>query len=287
MIATSSPTCTMKWFNQAVKPHFSWPDCTVEIPFEGHNVILQPLTDKHSATVSLFDPKGTTFDKGGTLVSRFLSRLAWSMGGGVVELFETGSNNPEQPGQLGRGTYGISGCSQVSPWDYLYLPSATKPHADLALALFREAMSVNSVPFSFLSYFKVLNIAFDKGAKQKSWINQNIEAICYQPAATRLQDLRKSTDDIGKYLYGQGRCAIAHAYSPDQLVNPDKYGDKRRLELDLPLMKELSALFIEREFGVLSIDSFWMRLKQEDQISVELLKKVCSESKVIRYVPNI
>lgn len=208
----------------------------MEVLFEGRRVVLQPLTDELSCTVSVFGDGGITFEDGGTILSRFLSRLAWSINGGVVELFICGSNNPGHPGRLGRGTYERSGWALVEPWDYLYLPSANSPGADLALALFREGLSINSVPFAFLSYFKVLNISFSKGSAQKGWINANLSRVLYPPALDRLRELAKSKPDVGAYLYEQGRCAVAHA-NGTPLVNPDNYGDKRRLELDLPLMK--------------------------------------------------
>jgi hypothetical protein len=169
----------MKWADLAVKPNFSWPNEQVELTFEGRRVVLQPITNELSCTVSVFDNDDITFKDGGTVLSRFLSRLAWSMNAGVVELFICGSNNPVRPGRLGRGTYEQSGWSLVDPWNYLYLPITNSPDADLALALFREGLSINSVPFSFLSYFKVLNISFSKGPAQKDWINANLDRVIY------------------------------------------------------------------------------------------------------------
>ncbi|MFZ2655455.1 MAG: methylamine utilization protein MauJ [Victivallales bacterium] len=274
----------MKWVDLAVKPNFSWPKVQVDIPFEGRRVALQPLTDKLSCTVSVFDDAGLTLDEGGTVLSRFLSRLAWSMNGGVVELFFCGSNNPARPGLLGRGNYETSCWAAVEPHDYLFLPSASNVNADLALGLFREGLSVNSVPFAFLSYFKVLNIAFPAGQPQKDWINANLAKIWYQPAVDRIHELNKSESDLGAYLYHQGRCAVAHA-NGTPLVNPDRYGDKRRLELDLPLMKEIAALFIEQEFHVLSKDAFWKYLRDTNVKSPDLLKKTVTADGKIVYAP--
>ena len=150
----------MKWLNLAVKPHFSWPNVQVEFLFEDYRVVLQPWRKDVennvtlACTVSIYDPNGITFEKGGTIARRFLSRLAWSENGGAVELFEGGSNKRKYPGRLGQGTYGKSGYSQVEPRNFIYLPKAKSLEADLALGLFREGMSVNSAPFSFLSYFK-------------------------------------------------------------------------------------------------------------------------------------
>jgi len=282
-LASHRKDTALKWADLAVKPNFSWPNVQVELSFEGRKIVLQPITDELSCTVSVFDDHEITFEEGGTILSRFLSRLAWSMGSGIVELFICGSNNPARPGRLGRGTYEKSGWALVDPWDYLYLPSANNPNADLALALFREGLSINSVPFSFLSYFKVLNILFSGGYAQESWINANLNRVSYPPAHERLLELAKSECDIGAYLFRQGRCAVAHA-NGTPLVNPDSYGDKRRLELDLPLIKELSTLCIEQEMGVLSESSFWKYLRENNTETPELLKKIVSIDGRITYV---
>lgn len=278
--------------NIAVTPGFSWPSKQIEIQFEGYIFVLQPCRkvpetlNVLSCTVSVFDETGISFEVGGTVASRFMSRLAWSRNGGIVELFSAGSNNPMKPGRLGVGTYGISGYAQVEPWDYLYFPLTETREADLALGLFREGMSVNSVPFSFLSYFKVLNIKYGSGASQKNWINSHIEYICAPQALDRLTDLKEEKLDIGKYLYEEGRCAVAHAHG-QPLVNPDNYIDKSRMHKDLPLMKELATLFIEKELGILSNSSFWEGMDESSQeFSKHLLKKVIDEDGRILYRYN-
>nr|WP_200177376.1 methylamine utilization protein MauJ [Ectothiorhodospira shaposhnikovii] len=133
-------------------------------------------------------------------------------------------------------------------------------------------MSINSIPFAFLSYFKILNVLSGSGSAQKNWINNNLSLLWYQPAVDRLNEVRASNRDVGAYLYHQGRCAVAHAFDRD-VVNPDKYEDKKRLELDLPLMKEVAALCIEQGFGVLSDCSFWGHLKKTQVCPPELLQK--------------
>lgn len=281
----------MKWLNLAVIPHFSWPNVQVEFLFEGYRVVLQPWRRDIenniilACTVSVFDPNGFTFEKGGTIARRFLSRLAWSKNGGAVELFEGGTNNLKKPGRLGQGTYGKSGCSQVDPSDFIYLPKASSFEADLALGLFREGMSVNSVPFAFLSYFKILNIVHSDGKSQKKWINDNIDQLWYSPAVKRLEKLKNSESDIGAYLYHQGRCAIAHA-SGNPLVNPDSYEDKRRIEDDLILIKEISELYVEQKFGVLTDSSFWKMLRETNSSSSELLQKTINGEGDIIYVSD-
>lgn len=244
----------MLWYTVAVAPHFSWPCCRVDITFEGLKYTLMPRHEysdgprahELAATISVFDPKGVTFERGGTLVSRFLSRLAWIEQRGVTELFCGGSNNPAEPGRLGQGVFQRSGYAQTEPLDFLEIPINISPKAELGLGLFREGMSVNSTPFAFLSFFKVLNIPFKSGVEQRNWINQNIENIRYGQAKERLLELQKNTKDIGKYLYQEGRCAVAHAYGTP-LVNPDNYADKKRMEKDIHLLKEFAALFIRNQ----------------------------------------
>ena len=185
-----------------------------------------------------------------------------------------------------RGSREVSSCQATDPWDYLYLPSAKSRNADLALALFREGMNVNSRPFAFLSYFKVLNIAFHDGKRQIDWVNANAVKIDYPPARKRLGVLSAATTDIGQYLYAQGRCAVAHAYSTP-LVDPDNYGDKSRIEDDLPLMKEIAALFIEQEFGVMSDSTYWQHLRTAGAKSPDLLKKSVLTGGRVVYMPTV
>jgi hypothetical protein len=262
----------MRWVDLAVKPYFSWPNTQVEFQHEGKRLVLQPKTEELACTASIYSDAGLTFDEGGSAICRFLSCLSWSKGSGVSELFIAGSNNPARPGRLGQGTYGVSPCAPVDPCELLYLPQPRTEKAKLVLGLFREGMSVNSIPFAFLSYFKILNVLSASGNDQKAWINSNLQHLWYQPAIDRLNQVRASTNDVGAYLYHQGRCAVAHAFDSD-VVNPDRYDDKKRLELDLPLMKDVAALCVEREFGVLSDSSFWEYLRANRVDPPELLQK--------------
>ncbi len=274
----------MRWVDLAVIPHFSWPNKQVEIEFEGKKIVLQPGSKDLSCTVSVFDNDGLSFDEGGKIIYRFLSRLAWSHNAGIEELFIAGSNMPKRPGLLGRGSYGHSGYAQVEPWDYIYLPIPNDEEAERALAVYREAMSVNSFPYAFLGYYKVLNIRLQSPRDQKKWINSNLTEIQFDQEKKRLLELKKTESDIGAYLYDKGRCAVAHAFSKN-IVNPDNYLDKKRLELDLPLMKKIAAVYIEKEFKVMSESSFWKKARNHYEGLPELLKRHQTDDDSIIYKP--
>lgn len=246
----------MRWLNVAVTPHFSWPKVPIALSFEGQAIVLSPETEHLACRASLEAPEGTTFETGGTTLSRFFSRLAWSHNAGLVEHFHGGSNHPTEPGRLSLGKGRRSGWAPVEPPQYIYLPRAEHPDADLALALYREGLSVNSTPFQFLSLYKVLNVRMATGQQQEHWINAHLDAIWYQPAVDRLKVLREQHKDVGHYLYVQGRCAVAHAHG-SPLVNPDHYAERKRLEDDLRLMRELAALYIEQELGILTASRFF------------------------------
>lgn len=124
----------------------------------------------------------------------------------------------------------------------------------LALALYREALTVNSVPFSFLSYFKVLNIFWKDRRKKGS--NELIEGIRMMlpklndnQAIERIKQLAVSQSDIPEYLYQAGRCAIAHAYAVP-LIDPDDVADLRRLSQDIWVIKSIAENLIESNLNV-------------------------------------
>jgi hypothetical protein len=62
--------------------------------------------------------------------------------------------------------------------------------------------------------------------------------------------------NIGEYLYGSGRCAVAHA-GADPTVDPESPEDIERLMKDLPLIRAMAELVIEMELGVKSSNTIW------------------------------
>lgn len=277
----------MLWANMAVRPSFSWPNVHVEIPFEGKTMVLQPGSDKLSRAVSVYDEQGTNFEEGGSRVSRFLSHLAWSHDAALVDLFIIGSNNPAQPGLCGVSQQSVMAWAAVDPWLSLYLPISPDSRGHLALALFREGMglAIDSSPFALLSFAKVLNIVHASGIAQIAWINANVDAVPHwSRGKRRLDELHADgVHDVGKYLYGQGRCAVAHANSTT--VDPDDYADKRRLTADLPLMKEVAALFIERELGIEREHAFSKRIRDLRTLPLNLLVPRPQPQGRVRYFP--
>jgi len=226
-----------------------WPTKESRVSFRGHDIVLCPETDQLAPTVLLaFDDSKTSSDQALELVRRFLSSLSWAEGSPIrdMESLEGG-----QPIWIGKG-----GARLINPnfrADYLPDPQDTK--AALALALYREASTANTVPYKFLGFAKIVNIRY-RDRDQIPWINATIGKLRDPGAQARIAELKAAGEDVGTYLYVSGRCAVAHAYT-SPVVDPDIPGDLRRLVSDLPVIQRLAEHLIEDELGVKSHGTIW------------------------------
>jgi hypothetical protein len=219
-----------------------WPSKEVVAEFRGRMFHLIPETANLSRMVRVETSKGFTCDDAMKLTLEFLSSLAWAEQRGVLPTFGNWCTAPlavgKRPGGwLFNGTFD-------------YLPDPPDPKAKLALALYREGLSVNLIPYKVLGFFKVINIICDKGPAQIQWIKGNLQFITEYTAIKRIDTLKNTEPDVARYLYVSGRCAVAHAFDQNIVVNPDDPGDLVRLRNDLPVIRELARVAIERVFGV-------------------------------------
>jgi len=243
------------WVTAMVRANFGWPTARVEFMYRAHRYLVRPETDEQAPSLSVYDAHGLTVDEGRDLINRVLSALAWAHSAGARVDFCVGSNGDE-PVRVGPPEQFRH---IADPWEHMYLPLPKDERALRALAVFREALSLNSVPYKFLGLFKILNIRFSNGPEQIKWINENRRRITDSRALERMTAL-SGVADLGEYLYVEGRCAVAHAYSND-VVDPDVSKELRRLEDDMPLMKAFAELMISVELGVLTASQFWASLR--------------------------
>lgn len=241
------------WLNVGVKGGACWPTEETKITFGEHELILKPATKEteQSIHINLRSRRGRgpmDIADAMTLINRFLSILAWCDDQGI-ENRGGGAGNPilvAVPRELR-----IVGSSIAFPF---YREMEKDPKARLALALYREARTINSVPFSFLSYFKILNIFWqDKYQKGKNEIIEGIrKALPYiKDDLTKkiIKDLENRVEDVSEYLYKSGRCAVAHAYAAP-IVDPDNAEDIQRLSQDIDIIKAIAEFLIETELKV-------------------------------------
>lgn len=225
-----------------------WPAKERIIHFRGHEFHLLPGSDTLARMVQVATCEGFTQVEADKLILELLSGLAWAEQAEAVTTF---GNWCTAPLNIGKGPMGVIGDGHFD-----YLPDPPDQKAKLALALYREGLSVNLVPYQFLGFFKVINILRNSGADQKKWIANNLQHVTDRKAVARVAAIGGSESDVADYLYKSGRCAVAHAFDQTNVVNPDDPADLIRLSEDLPVIRELARVAIEREFGVKSERDF-------------------------------
>ncbi|MCG3130865.1 MAG: hypothetical protein FLDDKLPJ_01639 [Phycisphaerae bacterium] len=232
----------------AIDTQIPWPSTERVINFRGREVHLLPGSDTLSRMIRVETSTDFTQPDADRLIFEFLSALAWAEQAEAVTTF---GNWCTAPLNLGKGPMGMIGDGHFD-----YLPDPPDPKAKLALALYREGLSVNLTPYQFLGFFKIINIICDKGKDQKQWIRNNLQYVTDKDALARIAAIQRNEPDVADYLYISGRCAVAHAFDQANVVNPDDPADLIRLSEDLPVIRELARVAIERKFGIKSERDF-------------------------------
>jgi len=239
------------WLVIGVEIAVFWPTKETKVNFHGKEIVLRPANGHIAPSVALNYDTSISFEDAVLCLRRFLSSLAWVEKSYIRETMITGGSHPFN---VGRGRL----ADNINPnFNIDYLPEPMDQKAQLALALYREALSINSVPYSILGYFKIINIKYPKGKSIIDWIEKSIPYINDIFAKKRIETLRQNAcaSNIGEYLYVSCRCAVAHAFSKP-IIDPEDPKDTNRLTEDLPVIKALAEYLIENEFGVKSYATF-------------------------------
>lgn len=237
----------MDWLNCGVTTQAEWPSSRKEVKYGDNTFVLLPRTKENSASIHI-EMSGINPNNGLTLVNRFLSALAWKCDAPVINHYGwSGTSFEPVPVPRHELALGHSPFNDFPKEIY----EITGKKTQLAIALYREARSLDSVPFQFLSYFKILNIfwrdKFEKGENELvEGLRSALSEITDKKAKKRINEIG---NDPALYLYKSGRCAIAHAYT-EPIVDPDKIDDLHRLSKDLWLLRQITAYLIEREFNI-------------------------------------
>ena len=231
-----------RWMNLGVSGQCGWPDRQMEVTFGNYRFILMPRTKENSASIHV-ETRGPDRLAEMTAINRFLSVISWSYKASLENEYGWSGNPvpvPVPAKNLARS---------INPHFLIGWNPLPDPKQRLAVALYREALSVNSPPYQFLGFFKIINILHKSGPEQVQWINATLPKLTYIPAQERLATLRQSEPDVAQYLYESGRCAVAHAFA-DPLVDPDDLADLHRLSADLDVVRALAEHLIEHELHV-------------------------------------
>ncbi len=240
----------IQWLNVGVRGSACWPEQETKIQFGSYELVLRPATKDTEQSVHIARQE-LSDDDAMTLLNRFLSVLAWCDDQGM-ETLDGWSGSPI-PVSVPRQTR-LIGSSIVFPF---YRDIESDPKARLALALYREGRTINSIPFAFLSYFKILNIFWnDKWQNHKNEIIEGLRDVLPMitdgEARKNIDVLSKRKPDVAAYLHESGRCAVAHAYTKPTkpVVDPDEFSDLRRLSQEIWIIKAVAEFLIEDKLHV-------------------------------------
>lgn len=239
------------WLNVGVAGTAMWPKTETEVQFGGRTLVLRPATRDTAQSVHI-DLHGISDQDALTLINQFLSVLSWCDDQPMENKYGWSGNPvpvsvPVDPRQVGS--------SIAFPF---YRKLEVEPKARLALALFREARTINSVPLSFLSYFKILNIFWEDKFRtvNGSRVNPIIEgmrstipSISDTLANERITNLQAAHQDTAVYLYESCRCAVAHA-NTSPIADPDNMQDIHRLSADIWVVKAIAEELMTTSFGI-------------------------------------
>lgn len=236
-----------EWIVANIQTNSFWPVNAQKVMYRGEAFWIIPIMKNFYPAVAMKVPKGKSRLECEKLVMRFVSNLSWVEERGFTVEGLGGGNLPRPMGRDKERGFAI--CKE---FDLSYFPEPATDKALLALALMREGRGLNHPAYSFLSFFRVLEVAFPSSKPLVTWANANITSVQGHRVAEALAELKANgIVDIGAHLYESGRCAVAHA-NRMPIVDPDDPSDMRRMQSELPIMTALAQKAIEEKLGVKS-----------------------------------
>ncbi|WP_296746323.1 methylamine utilization protein MauJ [Mesorhizobium sp.] len=234
-----------QWICLNIEPSCAWPTRPQTVEFGGYTLWIIPLTQEDHPGVAINRPPDMSQEDAESLLYRFLSVVAWRHGAGIAVPYRTGGGMPYMMALDKKSGFAIR-----EPFDFTELICPEEEEPRIALALVREARSLNHHGYAFLSYWRVLELAFPKAADRVSWMNATLPTL----KGTGVQEAKDSiaaegAEDTCAHLFASGRCAIAHA-TGKPVINPDDPRDASRLYRELPLVREMAIRAVEERFGI-------------------------------------
>jgi hypothetical protein len=240
---------TLGWLTAGVASSIAWPQEDVWVLYDSHEYVLRGTKggeDKRPPCISTPCARDE-MDAAMTRVYLFASVLGWFKGGHVDVPGHIWGSGPVLYGSRDTFTTTLDGSKY---FNCNYMPIIEDDQVRKALAFLREGRRLRYVhePFSFLSFFKVVESQFSS-KDRVVWIQANLDQLDGE-AGKRVTELRAQGVDVGKHLFDSGRCAVAHASLGGAIVDPDIPADRRRIADDLEVMAGLASRYLKVEAGV-------------------------------------
>lgn len=233
------------WLCVNVETSCPWPVYPQHFEFAGHAMWIVPLTQEEYGGVAMKVPKELSHEEAEGLLLRFLSVLSWRERSGIAVAHRSGGSMPFMMGLNKKIGFAIREEFDLTE---LLCPEEERPR--IAMALMREALSLNHHGYSFLSYWRVLELAYPVTKDRVAWMQSIVSSLKGHGIQEALESIAASdVEAVCKHLFESGRCAVAHA-SGKPIINPDDPRDALRLYRELPLVQKLAEKAIEEGFGI-------------------------------------
>jgi hypothetical protein len=184
-ILTGELTTRGDWLVANVQTRSFWPVNAQKVTFRSEEIWVLPIMNGYFPSVAMKVPNGKTKDECLGRLMRFLSNHSWVENHGITVESVTGGSLPRPMGRERKMGFSIS-----DEFDLSYFREPTDQPALLALALMREGKGLNHPAYAFLSFYRVVEVAFPDGRQRGSWIDQHIDAIEDQRAKQAIASLR-------------------------------------------------------------------------------------------------
>ena len=242
------------WVSVGVQHSIHWPPRDVLVRYDGAEYILRGIyandDQQRGACISM---RALGRDVPATLraLYRFASLLGWYKGGFTEITISTAGSAPIRC-ETGSRPFVVAVSAGDASFNCNYMPLIRDDLVHRALAFWREGKWLEHLhpPYSFLSFYKVIDSQFRDGGARGRWINAAVAQLTGD-AATRLAELAADgVVNVGEYIWASGRCAVAHASVGQEIVDPDNPADRLRLMRDLVLIRDLAEKYIRDVVGV-------------------------------------
>lgn len=242
------------WVVGMVETRVFWPKKKQAVHFDGKDIVLLPFERHDGAPTPTLpaiairaDAYRLSQEGAREEILRFASALSWHEGQKIEVISWSGGNLPRSVRVLRKNA--ITEHHDADHLDVEHLPAPANEAAKMALAFYREGISLDNPFYSFLSFYKAFGVAVPNGRDRDAWMMAKREMLDHAKARERLAEIEGASSQVGTYLYTQCRHAIAHA-DREPFVNPDNTDDHFRLTKDIPLMRNFAELAIEEVFGI-------------------------------------
>lgn len=236
-----------QWVCLNIEPSCLWPTRPQCLNFAGHQTWIIPITSEEHPGVAMKRDPDLNQEDAEAILYRLLSVISWREGQGIAVAYRTGGGLPRMMGLNKKTGFAIR-----EEFDFTEIICPEDERSRVALALVREARSLNHFGYSFLSYWRVLELAFPSTSARVAWMTSTIPTLVGQGVAEALASITaQGITDVARHLRDSGRCAIAHATS-HPIINPDEPRDAMRLYQELPLVREMAIRAVEDRFGIFS-----------------------------------